>query len=231
MPHRSFPFSVETSVFVKCKRRCALCFGINNDSAEKRGQIAHIDRDGENIDESNAAFLCTFHHDLYDSTSHQTKGYTPGELRSHQETLLAFVRTIKNESKDEMAAGRRESSAGAVGLDIYHRRLPIYQTTRQFIRDVAENLRPDLKVILQFATDTDEALFLFDDDLAEYLETLFKNTLRLRTLGLLRERMQTHPEEAQNFQERVQEETALAMWFTAQPEETRTRFARFLRLA
>ena len=87
-------------------------------------------------------------------------------------------------------------------------------------------------MILQFATDTDEARFLFDDDLAGYLETLFKNALRLRPLGLMRQRIFAHPEEAEadKFQAMVEEETALAMWFTEQPEETRARFAPFLRL-
>jgi len=216
---------------VKCKRRCALCFGLNNDSAEKRGQIAHIDREGENIDETNAAFLCSFHHDLYDSKSHQTKGYTPGELRSHQETLWAFVTTIKNEGKEDEMAGRRESRTGGVGLDVYDRRLPIYLTARQFVRDVAENLRPDLPLILKFASETDEALFLFDDELAEYLQTLFKKALRLHTTGLLRERMLTHPEEAEKFQAIAEEDTQLALWFTAQPEVIRARFAPFLQLA
>ena len=208
MPRKPFPDSVETAVLVKCKRRCALCFGLDNDSAEKRGQIAHIEAP-EDIDEKNAAFLGTRHHDLCDSTSWQTKGYTPAELRSHQETLLAFVRAIKEETKPEMAS-RQERPAGRGGLDVYDRRVPIYRTTRQFIRDVAENLRLDLKVTLQFATDTDEALFLFDDDLAEYLETLFKKALRLRTLGLM-QRILDHPEEAQNFQALAQEETALTM--------------------
>jgi len=229
MPRKPFPQSVETAVLVRCKRRCALCFGLNNDSSEKQGQIAHID-DGENIDEKNAAWLCIPHHELYDSTSRQAKGYTPGELRSHLETFWAFVSTIKHETKDELA-GRHESPAVGVGLDVYDRRLPIYQRTRQFIRDVAENLRPDLNVILRFAMDTDEALFLFDDDLAEYLETLFKKALRLRSLALMRERIQTHPEEAQNFQAMAEKETALAMWFSEQPEETRSRFAPFLQLA
>ena len=213
----------------------------------------HIDRDGENVDENNAAFICSLHHDLYDSTSHQTKGFTPGELRSHQETLWAFVTTIKSETKDEMT-GRQESSrpksanwrsaitktspaatrrspAAGVGLDVYDRRVPIYRTTRQFVRDVSENLRPELKLILKFAWETDEALFLFDEELAEYLETLFKKALRLHTTALLRERMLTHPDEAEKFQSIVEEDTQLALWFAAQPEEIRARFAPFLRLA
>lgn len=133
MPHKPFPPSVEISVLTKCRRRCALCYGLHNDFAEKRGQLAHIDRDGENIAEGNAAYLCTLHHDLYDSTSHQTKGFIPGELKGHQETLLAYVTTIatiKNETTDELTSRHGPTSGAA--LDVYDRRIPTYRITRQF---------------------------------------------------------------------------------------------------
>ena len=226
MPRKPFPDSVEISVLTKCKRRCALCFGINNDDTEKRGQLVHVDRDGENIDEDNAAFLCLPHHELYDSTSRQARGYMPGELKRHQETLLAYALTLKNEPNVPMSGIKP-----TVGLDLYDRRLLIYKAARQFVRDVSENLRPELKLILKFAADTDEALFLFDPGLAEYLETLFKKALRLDTVGLLRERMQTDAGEAENFVALIQEETGLAVWFAEQPQEIRARFAPFLRLA
>jgi hypothetical protein len=232
MTRKPFPEGVETAVLTKCKRRCALCFGLNNDVAEKRGQLAHIDAP-ENNDESNAAFLFTLHHDLYDTTSSQTKGYTPGELRAHQETLWAYVSTIKKRMKREPSAQRAlKSRRGAgVALDVYDRRLSVYRTARQFVRDVSEKLSPELRLILKFATDTDEALFLYDESVAEYLETLFKKALRLHTLELLRERMGRDPDEAQKFQLLLNEETALAHWFAEQPEEIRARFAPFLRLA
>jgi hypothetical protein len=233
MPHKPFPDSVEISVLMKCKRRCALCYGLNNDDGEKRGQLAHIDRDGANVEERNAAFLCSFHHDLYDSTSHQSKGYMPGELKGHQETLLAYVRTIKNDTKNETKDSpvAQHSSTAASALDVYDRRMPIYRTTRQFVRDVTESLRPDLQLIVKFSADTDEALFLFDKGMAEYLETLFKNALRLHTIGLLRERMLTHPDEPDNYFGVLQEETGIAAWFAEQPDEIRARFAPFLRLS
>jgi hypothetical protein len=226
MPHKPFSDSVEISVLTKCKRRCALCYGLNNDDGEKRGQLAHIDRNGENIEENNAAFLCLEHHELYDSTSRQAKGYKPGELKRHQETLLVYVLTLKNEPSAS-ANGIRPT----VGLDLYDRRLLIYKVARQFVRDVFEHLKPDLQLILKFVADTDEALFLFDPALAEYLETLFKQALRLHTVGLLRERMQTNVEEVEKFVALVQEHTGLAEWFSKQPEEIRARFAPFLRVA
>jgi hypothetical protein len=230
----SFPEAVEIEVLTKCMRRCALCYALKGDvRAKPNGQIAHIDRNPANCAPGNAAYLCLNHHDEYDGTRRQSKRFKPDELKQYQSQLYEAVQYFATWPGTSTSKGHKpigKSAKEGVPLEVYDRRIPVYRKTRQFIRDVAENLRPDLKVILQFAWDTDEALFLFDDDLAEYLETLFKKALRLRTLAVMRERIHTHPEEAQNFQAMVQEETGLAMWFTEQPEATRARFAPFLRL-
>ncbi len=117
-----------------------------------------------------------------------------------------------------------------MSLEIYDRRVPIYLRTMQFVRDVVEDLNPELKTILQFGTDTDQALFLFDDSIAEYLTDLFKRAMRLRTLELMRTRMQTDPSEAERFEALLKENIAIAHWFSEQHEEIRARFAPFLRL-
>jgi hypothetical protein len=227
MPHKPFPYSVELSVLVKCKRRCALCFGLQNDGRGKRGQLAHIDRDGENVSESNAASLCVSHHELYDSTSRQAKGFLPGELKSHQESLWAYVQTIKTETTTEPA---RQGNISGIGIDVYDRRIPMYRVAMQFVRDVCANLRPDIQLVLKFARETDEAQFLFDSSVAEYLETLFTKALRLHTIGLIRERMATE-NEPQDFQAILAENIQLAEWFVKQHEEIRSRFAPFLSLS
>jgi hypothetical protein len=107
----------------------------------------------------------------------------------------------------------------------------MYRLARQFVRDVSEKLQPELQMILKFAAETDEALFLFDENVAEYLDTLFKKALRLNTLELMRKRMAIDPEEAENFQALLSEESDLAGWFMDQPEQIRARFAPFLKLA
>jgi hypothetical protein len=55
---------------------------------EKQGQIAHIDRNPENNDPNNLAFLCLEHHDRYDSKPSQSKGLTHEEVRRYREELL-----------------------------------------------------------------------------------------------------------------------------------------------
>jgi hypothetical protein len=228
VPRKPFPVNVQSLVLAKCKRKCALCFCLDDDDTEKEGQLAHIDRDAQNNSEDNAAFLCTRHHSRYDSSSRQTKGILPDELKEYQRTLYSFLEiAAENQPKRQ----KKAKNPTGVSLEIYDRRLPIYTTTMQFIRDVSKDLRPDLQLILKFGHDTDQALFLFDESIANYLDTLLKRALRLHTVELLCSRAQSRPEDSKKFPELVNERTDLAVWFANQPREVRTLFAPFLRLA
>jgi hypothetical protein len=83
------PEEVETELFTKSGRRCAICFALEGDAAVKPGQIAHLDRDPSNNKFENLCFLCQLHHDQYDSRTSQTKGLTEPEVRSYREKLYA----------------------------------------------------------------------------------------------------------------------------------------------
>jgi hypothetical protein len=230
----SFPEAVQTEVLTKCRRRCVLCYVLDGDARWKDGQIAHIDRNPANAALENAAYLCLNHHNEYDGTRKQSKRFQPDELKHYQRLLYEAVPSFGMWPDARASKGKTPKRKGArvgISLAVYDRRIAVYRTTRQFVRDVAENLRPEIPMIFQFATDTDEALFLFDEDVAAYLETLFTNAFRLHTIELMRERMLRHPGEAENFQALSQEETGLALWFTDQPGVIRARFAPFLQLA
>jgi hypothetical protein len=68
--------------------------GLKNDSAVKQGQIAHLDKDRSNDDESNLVFLCLEHHDQYDSKTSQSKNFTIDEVRSYREHLYSNLNSI-----------------------------------------------------------------------------------------------------------------------------------------
>jgi len=57
----------------------------------KKGQIAHIDQDSSNSAVDNLCWLCLAHHDEYDSSTSQSKGITPAELRQHRADLHRFL--------------------------------------------------------------------------------------------------------------------------------------------
>jgi hypothetical protein len=228
MKRKRFPKDIEDRVLTECGRRCALCFGLSGDiSVKMEGQIAHIDRNSENAAPENAAYLCMPRRAKYDSRSMQTKGLTPGELRIYQSSVYEFLASPQPWTDLGGSIKHRVSRKVGVSLEVYDRRIKVYRATVDFIRYVLKDLKPQFSGILQFATDTEEALFLFDEAVAECLSTLFKNALRLHESGIVL----TRPETVQDLRQLINEQTALAVWFSNQIKEIRATFAPFLRLA
>jgi len=86
---RKIPEEIEKEVLIRSKRRCCLCFGLNNDIDIKKGQIAHIDQNREYHSEDNLVFLCFDHHDQFDSRTSQSKNYTGKEIKHYRHLLYA----------------------------------------------------------------------------------------------------------------------------------------------
>jgi hypothetical protein len=218
---KRFPKEVESAVLLACKRKCAFCFGIDGDSSEKEGQIAHVD-DPADASIENAAWLCTKHHARYDSKSRQTKGYTPAELKKYRSQVVQYC--TEPPAWPDLAAHVRTPRGRGVVLDVFDRRVPTYRATITFLRYACQINDLELQELMKFARDTDEALFLFDDGLADYLSTLFKKAMHLRAIGLEMQDLERRTPEL------INEQSELALWFTEQFEETRRRFAPFLRI-
>ena len=88
---KRIPPEVADSILTNCRRRCCLCHVLRKDDAEKKGQIAHLDRDRSNNEPDNLVFLCLEHHDEYDSRTSQSKCLTIGEVKRHRVALVAFL--------------------------------------------------------------------------------------------------------------------------------------------
>src|ERR1035437_1562923 len=93
------PPEVEVEVLKRCRRRCAICFGLARDEAIKSGQIAHLDGKPSNVDFDNLAFLCLEHHDQYDSSTSQSKSLTLREVKAYRSELESRFLTWKSEAK------------------------------------------------------------------------------------------------------------------------------------
>jgi len=88
----------ESTVLLKSKRRCCLCFHFADELNEKAGQIAHIDQNPSNSLEDNLVFLCLKHHDQYDTQTSQSKGLTPAEVRDARTRLYEHL-TVSPDSE------------------------------------------------------------------------------------------------------------------------------------
>jgi hypothetical protein len=91
MERKRTPAEIETSVLFKSARRCTLCFYLSRDMSEKRGQLAHLDKDPANDAEDNLVFMCLDHHTLYDSKTSQHKNYTIQEIKLAREKLYEAI--------------------------------------------------------------------------------------------------------------------------------------------
>src|ERR1700722_465570 len=91
-PRKRIPPEVEKSILFQSRRRCALCFHLDRDGGEKKGQIAHLDRRRANNIEDNLAWLCLNHHTDYDSTASQHKNYTIEEVKEARKALYRWVK-------------------------------------------------------------------------------------------------------------------------------------------
>ncbi len=78
---KKIPPDVQTSILIRSRRRCCLCFFWDNDLTQVEGQIAHIDHDASNNAQDNLVFLCLKHHNQYDSKQLQGKNVSAGEVR------------------------------------------------------------------------------------------------------------------------------------------------------
>lgn len=91
MSRKAVSPDTQTSVLLKSRRRCCICFSLTRDTGLKVGQIAHVDRDNKNSAEDNLVFLCFDHHDEYDSRTSQRKGFTAGEIKSFRNELHSAI--------------------------------------------------------------------------------------------------------------------------------------------
>ncbi len=85
------PPATEADVLEKFRRRCCICYALNRDFKEKKGQIAHQYHNPSNYCFDNLCYLCQPHHDDYDAKSRQTKGLTRIEVKRYREDLYKTV--------------------------------------------------------------------------------------------------------------------------------------------
>lgn len=90
---------------MRSQRRCCLCFFLRGDQNERKGQIAHLNRNPADSHFENLVFLCLDHHDEYDSKPSQSKGLQVEEVRRHRDNLYASLGKIPSKEEIETIEG------------------------------------------------------------------------------------------------------------------------------
>jgi hypothetical protein len=114
-------------VLIQCRRRCALCFGLEGRAGIRDGQVAHADRDNGNNRPENLVWLCLRHHNAYDRQARQSKGFTQQELLAHRAALLEYLQALPAEWADARTPIKLSSRRRPLPSDVYDRKILIYR--------------------------------------------------------------------------------------------------------
>jgi hypothetical protein len=101
------PDVTQFEVLYSSARRCCVCFALDRDYTEKKGQIAHIDRDPANNAMGNLAWLCLEHHDAYDTETSQSNGFSESEVRRYRQLLYDEVAKRRDPDPGDEAAAEK----------------------------------------------------------------------------------------------------------------------------
>jgi hypothetical protein len=99
---KKIPQKIETDVLVRSKRKCCLCYFLENDFATKVGQIAHLDHNPSNNIFDNLVWLCFEHHNQYDGKTSQSKNFQINEVKIYREKLYKSNQISDNSSRAEI---------------------------------------------------------------------------------------------------------------------------------
>lgn len=226
----TIPREVEVSILTKSHRRCALCFVLEFCTTVVRGQIAHIDRNRNNNDEGNLAYLCLRHHDEYDSSTSQSKRFLPTELTEAKAALESWAQ--KQIPGDVDSAPLKQDEIPKVRSrvlpELFDRRIPIYRAFHRFVVSVSSEPNISNTELAVFVRDTHDALFLFGDKIEEYLHQVYVIAIELRAL---QNRMARPSQQAaKNWEAIVDRETDCLLWFADQLRNGKLVFYPYLRL-
>jgi hypothetical protein len=106
----------EQEVLERSGRRCCLCYGLYGSLEVKHGQIAHLDGNRDNNNVRNLAFLCFEHHDEFDSTPSQSKGWTIKEAKRYRTMLYETIEGLRSSAKQSVT-----KTTGEYALPIWGR--------------------------------------------------------------------------------------------------------------
>ena len=131
--------NTEAEVLIQSARRCCVCFGLHNNYSIKSGQIAHLDRNNQNNYFDNLAFLCFEHHDQYDTTTSQSKGWSLKEIKKYRNLLYQEVdkrRAGKLTVDNEVSQLRGGATGFLIGERLREIRIELGLSSSEFVEAI-----------------------------------------------------------------------------------------------
>jgi uncharacterized ubiquitin-like protein YukD len=179
------------------------------------------------------------HHDEYDSKTSQSKGITAKEIEKCKDELTIFLDNAFETVN--LSIGTQESSVDEiknkinahgefqlVSPEVYNLRIPIYHSYRKYISNIMRDGKVNLEDYFKFLAETQEAIFLFDEIVQEYLNLIRDNSINLRKV---QRRLETRYNLSENeWDSLIDEETKMFHAFSKSFDEGNRIFQNYLKI-
>jgi len=116
-------------------------------------------------------------------------------------------------------------SAEKFKLDLFEKRFSVYKGTQVFLSYILKEAKFELEQLFQFRADTQDAVFLFDEDITDYLKEIDSKALELWSLQKTLEGVSRGEERTRL----CQKETELLTWLTDQLPKLKEVFSPYLK--
>lgn len=95
-----------------------------------------------------------------------------------------LARTHANTAKEQVriAETQKNIAAAKLNFDLYEKRFSVFDAARRLLIKVVQDDHVESSEVIKFNIETADAVFLFNKDIDDYLNTLRKKILRLRVL-------------------------------------------------
>jgi hypothetical protein len=115
-------------------------------------------------------------------------------------------------------------SKGRFKLDLFDKRFSVYKVAQVFLINIRDKTKIDMDQILKFKADTQDSVFLFDEDISNYLKTIGNKALELLEVH---ENLDGVPK-GEDRSEMCRKQTDLRHWLISQLPELKNKFAPYL---
>lgn len=110
-------------------------------------------------------------------------------------------------------------------LDLFEKRFSVFSGVRLFLSEILRDGDTDLNAIFRYRASIAEASFLFESDVADYLEEIYKRAVRMNTLEMKLKDVPVGEERNQLVDQKFEELT----WLTDQLPVLKVKFGRYLK--
>ncbi len=116
--------------------------------------------------------------------------------------------------------------------DLYEQRLSIYKSTIELVYTVISLRYANNDQIIKYARGTSNNVFLFGDEINEYLLKINKKALRLKHASESIQRLSNKVDrDTKRIEEQATVENEIFSWFSNQPENVEKMFKKYLDLS